>query len=75
MDSAKSWLHKFQPREKRSSRKKDSMMGSKEGSGPTSDDDEASNITKQRVAAAKQYIEKHYKEQMKNLQERKERYA
>lgn len=30
-------------------------------------------MTKQRVAAAKQYIEKHYKEQMKNLQERKER--
>jgi len=75
MDSAKSWLHKFQPRERRSSKKKDSMTGSKEGSGPTPDDDEASNITKQRVAAAKQYIEKHYKEQMKNLQERKERYA
>jgi len=35
--------------------------------------EEASNITKQRVAAAKQYIENHYKEQMKNLQERKER--
>ncbi|KAK9148846.1 hypothetical protein Scep_007603 [Stephania cephalantha] len=33
-----------------------------------------SNVTKQRVAAAKQYIEKHYKEQMKNLQEIKERY-
>ncbi|GAB2298386.1 hypothetical protein Dimus_032451 [Dionaea muscipula] len=36
-------------------------------------DEEASNLTKQRVAAAKQYIEKHYKEQMKNLQDRKVR--
>nr|GEW87429.1 serine/threonine-protein kinase tricorner-like [Tanacetum cinerariifolium] len=35
--------------------------------------EEASNITKQKVAAAKKYIENHYKEQMKNLQERRER--
>lgn len=37
-------------------------------------DEEASALTKQRVAAAKQYIENHYKEQMRNLQERRERY-
>ncbi|KAH0664729.1 hypothetical protein KY285_025935 [Solanum tuberosum] len=43
------------------------------GDGKPPSAEEASNITKQRVAAAKQYIEKHYKEQMKNLQERKER--
>ncbi|XP_021844565.1 uncharacterized protein [Spinacia oleracea] len=49
------------------------MLGGKEGSAPTSDDESPSNVTQQRVAAAKQYIEKHYKEQMKNLQERKER--
>ncbi|XP_051143592.1 uncharacterized protein LOC127260008 [Andrographis paniculata] len=35
--------------------------------------DEVSSLTKQRVAAAKQYIERHYKEQMKSLQERRER--
>ncbi|RWR82361.1 serine/threonine-protein kinase tricorner [Cinnamomum micranthum f. kanehirae] len=35
-------------------------------------DEAPSNATKQRVAAGKQYIENHYKEQMKNLQERKE---
>nr|GEV83978.1 RNA-directed DNA polymerase, eukaryota, reverse transcriptase zinc-binding domain protein [Tanacetum cinerariifolium] len=35
--------------------------------------EEATNITKQKVAAAKKYIENHYKEQMKNLQERRER--
>lgn len=50
------------------------MAGGKDDfAAPTSDDDTPSNVTKQRVAAAKQYIEKHYKEQMKNLQERKER--
>lgn len=32
-----------------------------------------SSATKQKVAAAKQYIENHYKSQMKSLQERKER--
>lgn len=76
MDSAKNWFHKFQPRDKlrSASKKKDSgMLGGKEGSAPTSDDDTPSSVTQQRVAAAKQYIEKHYKEQMKNLQERKER--
>ncbi|GAB2282212.1 hypothetical protein Dimus_016762 [Dionaea muscipula] len=74
MDSAKSWFQKFQPRDKlrASSKKKDSMVVDKEGMESILDE-EASNITKQRVAAAKQYIEKHYKEQMKNLQERKER--
>lgn len=33
----------------------------------------ASSITQQKVAAAKQYIENHYRTQMKSLQERKER--
>ncbi|CAA7013985.1 unnamed protein product [Microthlaspi erraticum] len=37
------------------------------------DEEAVSNTTKQKVAAAKQYIENHYKEQMKILQERKER--
>lgn len=64
MDSARGWFQKL------SSTKKDPMAG--DGKPPSAE--EASNITKQRVAAAKQYIEKHYKEQMKNLQERKERY-
>ncbi|KAK9684954.1 hypothetical protein RND81_10G245400 [Saponaria officinalis] len=75
MDSAKNWLHKLQPRDKvrSTSKTKDSEMGGMEIPAFTSDDDTMSNITKQRVAAAKQYIEKHYKEQRKNLQERKER--
>lgn len=37
--------------------------------------DAPSNATKQKVAAAKQYIENHYKTQKKSLQERKERYV
>ncbi|GMP99369.1 hypothetical protein CsSME_00046859 [Camellia sinensis var. sinensis] len=44
----------------------------KEDSTPLSAE-EASNITKQKAAAAKQYIENHYKEQKKSLQERRER--
>jgi lysyl-tRNA synthetase class I len=76
MDSARSWLSKFQPRDKlrASSRKKDDVNGGIEDSNASLDDDALSSITKQKVAAAKQYIENHYKEQMKNLQERKERY-
>ena len=73
MDSARSWLHKFQPRDRLRSntRRRDSMGGGEDDiSG-----EEASNITKQKVAAAKKYIENHYKEQMKNLQERRERYV
>ena len=56
-------------------------VGSGEGGGravappPVQQDDNlASSITRQKVAAAKQYIENHYKSQMKSLQERKERY-
>ncbi|PIA36356.1 hypothetical protein AQUCO_03400329v1 [Aquilegia coerulea] len=75
MDSKKSWFHKFQPRErfKPSSKRRESTSPDSEGSQQPLSDEALSNITKQKVAAAKQYIENHYKEQMKNLQERKER--
>lgn len=33
-----------------------------------------SSLTMERVAAAKQFIENHYRTQMKNIQERRERY-
>ncbi|PNY16909.1 serine/threonine-protein kinase CBK1-like protein, partial [Trifolium pratense] len=77
MDSARSWLQKLQPRDKLKAKKRDED-GNNDGDGDgdsTSPVDEAllSDVTKQKVAAAKQYIENHYKEQMKNLQERKER--
>ncbi|XP_057422825.1 uncharacterized protein LOC130716833 [Lotus japonicus] len=74
MDSARSWLQKFQPRDKMKSKKKDEDGGGgdRDLSAPV-DEASLSSDTKQKVAAAKQYIENHYKEQMKNLQERKER--
>ncbi|TVU30396.1 hypothetical protein EJB05_22015 [Eragrostis curvula] len=68
MDSARSWFTKLQTREKSIGKKKELPPNGKESS-----DDAPSSATKQRVAAAKQYIEKHYKEQMKHLQDRKER--
>ncbi|KAJ9169633.1 hypothetical protein P3X46_017799 [Hevea brasiliensis] len=75
MDSARSWLQKLQPRDKlrTSSRKKDTFDEGKDEAKSPEDEESLSNATKQKVAAAKQYIENHYKEQMKNLQERKER--
>nr|GMD59763.1 serine/threonine-protein kinase tricorner-like [Ipomoea batatas] len=45
----------------------------KEGLNSPANDAAPSNATKQKVAVAKQYIENHYKEQMKSLQERRER--
>jgi len=33
-----------------------------------------SSLTMEKVAAAKKFIENHYRAQMKNIQERKERY-
>ncbi|KAM0827560.1 hypothetical protein ACQ4PT_068123 [Festuca glaucescens] len=68
MDSARSWFNKLQTKEKSIGKKKELPPNGKEGI-----DDAPSSATKQRVAAAKQYIEKHYKEQMKHLQDRKER--
>lgn len=77
MDSARSWFQKFQPRDRlrSSTKKKDSMGSGREDPQPPMSAEEASNVTKQRVAAAKQYIENHYKEQMRNLHDRKERYV
>lgn len=76
MDSARSWFNQRRDRLRGSTKKKDNSMGENEDSTATDqmDEEALSNITKQKVAAAKQYIENHYKEQMKNLQERKERY-
>lgn len=75
MDSARSWLQKLQPRDKlrSSSRKKEAFGDVSEELDPKTDEEALSSVTKQKVAAAKQYIENHYKEQMKCLQERKER--
>ncbi|KAG8370440.1 hypothetical protein BUALT_Bualt14G0117000 [Buddleja alternifolia] len=75
METAKRWFGKFRPKEKSkaSSKKKEPTPNGKEGSRTPVFDEPPSNATKQKAAAAKQYIEKHYKEQMRSLQERRER--
>ncbi|KAI3469784.1 hypothetical protein Pfo_026447 [Paulownia fortunei] len=75
METAKRWFGKFRSKEKpkTSSKKKEPTPNGKEGSKTPSNEETPSNATKQKVAAAKQYIEKHYKEQMRSLQERRER--
>ncbi|XP_038988535.1 serine/threonine-protein kinase tricornered-like [Phoenix dactylifera] len=75
MDRIRSWLQKFQ---KQGDKLKFRPMKNKEtddrknGQKPQIDD-APSNATQQKVAAAKQYIENHYRTQMKSLQGRKER--
>lgn len=73
MDSARQWFQKLQPRDKMRSytRKKEAGAGGEDDS--NADEEALSSVTKQKAAAAKQYIENHYKEQMKSLQERRER--
>jgi serine/threonine kinase 38 len=76
MDKVRSWFSKFTSKDKSKPLKKKETAGSgKEVSKAPMGEEALSNVTKQKVAAAKQYIEDHYKKQMKNLQERKERYG
>ncbi|KAG5127689.1 hypothetical protein AAZX31_10G171200 [Glycine max] len=68
------WFNKFKPKDKtQSSKNKETKGIAKEGSKPLTNEEAPSNVTKQKVAAAKQYIENHYKKQMKDLEERQER--
>ncbi|XP_022846773.1 serine/threonine-protein kinase tricorner-like isoform X1 [Olea europaea var. sylvestris] len=75
METARSWFKKFCFREKPKppNKKKEHTTNGKEGSKMSVNEETPSNATKQKVEAAKQYIEKHYKEQMRSLQERRER--
>ena len=76
MEFARSWFKRFKSKEKvKSSKNKATTGHGKEVSKTPTTEEVPSNVTKQRVAAAKQYIEDHYKKQMKSLQERKERYV
>ncbi|GLU03660.1 hypothetical protein SLE2022_208480 [Rubroshorea leprosula] len=72
MDSARSWF-KLRAPTRRKEPGASCEGGNEEVNPPQTDEEALSNITKQKAAAAKQYIENHYKEQMKNLQERRER--
>ncbi|XP_042453368.1 serine/threonine-protein kinase 38-like isoform X2 [Zingiber officinale] len=73
MDSARSWFQRLQPREKVKPGLTRKEPGSARDMQKPPVDDAPSNVTKKKVAAAKQYIENHYKAQMKSLQDRKER--
>ncbi|CAA0838180.1 AGC (cAMP-dependent- cGMP-dependent and protein kinase C) kinase family protein [Striga hermonthica] len=75
MEAAKRWFGKLHPKEKSkaSSKKNEPKPNGKEGSKVPMSEETPSNATKQKVEAAKQYIEKHYKDQMKSMQERRER--
>jgi len=76
MESAKRWFSKLGKKDKpKPPKKQETTSNEKEGSKLSSHEEAPSTATKQKVAAAKQYIEKHYKEQMKSLQERRERYV
>ncbi|KAB1222901.1 putative serine/threonine-protein kinase ndrA [Morella rubra] len=72
MDSTRSWFNKFQPRVKTGPNQTKEMENVR-GACKSGIDEAPSNSTKQKAAAAKQYIENHYKAQMKCLQDRKER--
>ncbi|CAL9098994.1 uncharacterized protein LOC135638811 isoform X1 [Musa acuminata AAA Group] len=74
MDSARNWFRKLQSRgEKVKPGTEKKEAGSAKDMQKPPIDEAPSNITKQKVAAAKQYIENHYKSQMKSLEDRKER--
>ncbi|XVF86109.1 hypothetical protein PTKIN_Ptkin18bG0014600 [Pterospermum kingtungense] len=74
MDSARSWFKKLQYKNENSPKKNRDTENAKYAHKPPIDGGGApSTATKQKVAAAKQYIENHYKAQMKSLQDRKER--
>ncbi|KAF4352440.1 hypothetical protein G4B88_018872 [Cannabis sativa] len=76
MDTVRAWVNKLKSKEKvRSSKSKETTTTSnvKEGLKAPASEEVPSTVTKQKVAAAKQYIENHYKKQMKSLQERRER--
>ncbi|KAI4318041.1 hypothetical protein L6164_025851 [Bauhinia variegata] len=74
MEATRCWFNKFKSKDKvKSQKNKETTSTGKEVSKPPTNDEAPSNVTKQKVAAAKEYIENHYKKQMKDLQERKER--
>uniref|UniRef100_A0A1J3CRJ2 non-specific serine/threonine protein kinase n=2 Tax=Noccaea caerulescens TaxID=107243 RepID=A0A1J3CRJ2_NOCCA len=74
METAKAWLNKLKSKDKaKSSKKKEATSNVKEGPKTPGGEEVLSNVTKEKAAAAKLYIENHYKMQMQSLQERKER--
>lgn len=74
MEATRCWFNKFRSKDKpKPSTNKESTGNARDPSRAPTSEDVPSNVTKQKVAAAKQYIENHYKKQMKSLEERRER--
>ncbi|KAL3582276.1 hypothetical protein D5086_016608 [Populus alba] len=74
MESTGCWFNRLKSKDKlKSAKQKDTTGNGKEGTKASNSEEAPSNVTKQKVAAAKQFIENHYKKQMKDLQERQER--
>ena len=72
METAKAWVKKLKSKDK--VKKKEAAAAAKEVvPKPPGGEEALSNVTKEKAAAAKLYIENHYKMQMQSLHERKER--
>ncbi|KAL9266563.1 putative serine/threonine-protein kinase ndrA, partial [Drosera capensis] len=71
MDVARKWIAKLKPKDK--AKRKEAGGTGKEGLRAPQSEEAPSNATKQKAAAATQYIEKYYEQQRKNLQLRMER--
>ncbi|KAG5390320.1 hypothetical protein IGI04_031861 [Brassica rapa subsp. trilocularis] len=70
METAKAWVKKLKSKDKV---KKKEAAAKEVVPKPPGGEEALSNVTKEKAAAAKLYIENHYKMQMQSLQERKER--
>ncbi|KAF3601884.1 hypothetical protein F2Q69_00037299 [Brassica cretica] len=75
MDIAKAWLSKIKSKgkEKSSKKKKTTTRINVKKEGSKTAEEAVSNATKQKAAAAKQFIENHYKKQLQSQQQRHER--
>ncbi|KAL9252562.1 putative serine/threonine-protein kinase ndrA [Drosera capensis] len=71
MDVARKWIGKLKSKDK--GKRKEAGGTGKEGLRAPQSEEAPSNATKQKAAAATQYIEKYYEQQRKNLQLRMER--
>ncbi|CAN6824688.1 unnamed protein product [Brassica oleracea] len=70
METAKAWVKKLKSKDKV---KKKEAAAKEVVPKPPGGEEALSNVTKEKAAAAKLYIENHYKMQMQSLHERKER--
>ena len=70
METAKAWVKKLKSKDKE---KKKEAAAKEVVPKPPGGEEALSNVTKEKAAAAKLYIENHYKMQMRSLHERKER--